>query len=82
MNHNLKFEKYCPVEKYSNGYRDAACGLYLYACGLRGKKRQRVDMWNYVMCQKESELGLNTAVNEPHVNTLNTSFHFAFIYLS
>lgn len=81
MGHNLKFEKYHPVENYSYEYRDAACGLYSYACGLRGGKRQRVDMWNCYML-KESRLGLNTAVNEPHVNTLKTSFHFAFVYVS
>lgn len=46
-----------------------------------GEKRQRVDMWNCYML-KESRLGLNTAVNEPHVNTLKTSFHFAFVYVS
>lgn len=41
MGHNLKFEKYHPVENYSYEYRDAACGLYSYACGLRGGKKAK-----------------------------------------
>lgn len=82
MGHNPKFEKHCPVGTYSLGYRDAFVVSAHLPVGTE-RKRQRVHIWNYVMCHRDSSLGFNTVISEPHVNTLfETCFHFAFFYLS